>query len=120
MFLNFLMAWTTEHQNLHAAVVGIFCICGMIHLILMRQKGIKNGLSTTSLQIAILAFAFIIVMVVMTVAGTKNFGYLFWATECVALSGLILYTLFLILMGEKHMDRLEKYTALYFNCLCNI
>jgi hypothetical protein len=86
----------------------------------MRQKGIKNGLSTTSLQIAILAFAFIIVMVVMTVAGTKNFGYLFWATECVALSGLILYTLFLTLMGEKHMEGLEKCTALYFNCLCNI
>ena len=47
----------------------------------------------------------------MTVAGKKDFGYLFWATECLALSGLLLYTVFLTVMGEKHWKWLDDKLA---------
>jgi hypothetical protein len=76
---------------------------------------VKNGLSTLSLQIAIFCFGFIIIMTVMTVFGKKNFGYLFWGTECLALTGMIMYTVFLSVMGEKHWMGLDNAVALGLN-----
>ena len=89
----------------------------MVHLIKMIKKVIRNGLSTLVLQIAIFCFFWIIVLVVMTVCGWKNFGYWFWGLECMALSGLLLYTMFLVLMGERHLPGLDNFMACGFKLL---
>ena len=82
----------------------------------MWISGIKNGLATTFLQIAIFCFFWIIVLTVMTVAGWKNFGYWFWGLECMVLSGLLLSTMFMVVMGENHWQGLDDCLALGLKC----
>ena len=82
----------------------------MIFLINLRACGnYKNGLATLSLTIAILSFFVIIFISVLTACGVKNFGYLFWATECIALSMLVSYVPILALFGSNTCTSLSDF-----------
>ncbi len=68
-------------------------------------------------MIAILGLCTIIVITILTFCGFKNFGYLFWATECVSLSGLVLYVPLLTFTGQGSCKALAEKLDCFFNCI---
>lgn len=106
MFLNFLISWTNYYPKLHAAIVGLFALSAMIHLILKRNRRVKNGLSTIALFVSLCAFTIIILL---TLFSFKNLGYSFWIAECVALTGFLAYTPLQVIFGGNCLKCVDRF-----------
>mmetsp|Transcript_12568 Transcript_12568/g.31841 ORF Transcript_12568/g.31841 Transcript_12568/m.31841 type:complete len:190 (+) Transcript_12568:261-830(+) len=91
LFLTFTVTW---NRNLHTAFVALFALAAIWHFVLIAFFDRAPFFEMAVLTMAIGGFLALIVMVaaITFAPGLDIPPFLFWAIECIALTGMVLFT----------------------------
>lgn len=92
----FLSNPTTYNNTVHVISVGVFCLAAIVHLTYVAHKGVNDGRANVALVTGILGFSGVVIMNFVIIK-----GMLFWAVECIGLTGLIWYTPIVVYFGKQ-------------------